>query len=107
MDGGDLGLTGGIIGTVLGCAGGAIGTYFSIKNTDGPRERAFMIKASVICWIALLLFGALMFTLPSPYRFYLWIPYPILLIWGIKTSNRAQQRIKEEESQNQDAQSSQ
>ena len=30
--------------------GGVVGTYFSIKNTNGPRERAFMIRASATCW---------------------------------------------------------
>ena len=36
------GLIGGIAGGVIGIAGGLVGTYFSIKNTRGPRERAFV-----------------------------------------------------------------
>jgi len=32
--------------------GAAIGTYFSIKNTSGPRERAFMIASPFFTWIA-------------------------------------------------------
>ena len=93
------GTIGGIIGGLGGLAGGIIGTYFSIKNTSGPRERAFMIKASVIGWIAILVFLGIMFTLPNPYRYFLWIPYGILLPLGIVTGNRKQQRIREEESQ--------
>lgn len=102
MDGGDIGLTGGIIGTALGYAGWSLGTYFSIKNTNSPRERAFMIKVCVICWVALFSHSALFFTLPSPYRHYLWVPYIILLLWGVQTCNRTQKRIKEEESQDHD-----
>ena len=57
----NTGLVGGIAGGVIGLLGGIIGTYCSIKNTKSPRERAFMVKASVLCWIAILLFLSLMF----------------------------------------------
>lgn len=92
------GTIGAIIGGLCGLAGGIIGTYFSIKNTNSPRERAFMIKASVIGWIAIFVFVGLMFALPNPYRYYLWIPYGILLPLAIVTGNREQQRIRQEES---------
>ena len=94
------GAIGGIIGGVGGFAGGIIGTYCSIKNTNGPRERAFMIKACVIGWIAILVFLGLMSSLPNTYRYFLWIPYGILLPLGIVTGNRKQQKIRQEESQN-------
>lgn len=42
----------GIIGCAIGVASGTVGTYFSIKNTNGPRERAFLIKLSAIGWTA-------------------------------------------------------
>ena len=92
------GVIGGIIGGVLGIVGGLLGTYCSIKNTDSVRERAFMIKASVIGWIGILIFLGLMFALPNPYRFFLWIPYGILLPLAIITGNRKQQKIRQEES---------
>lgn len=92
---------GGILGGVLGLAGGLVGTYFSIKNTDGPLERSFMIKASIYFWVGILLFLALLFALPNPYRWLLWIPYGILLPLGIIYGNRKQQAIKREESQDQ------
>ena len=47
MNPGFIGLIGGIVGGIIGVAGGLLGTYFSIKNTNGPRERAFVIKASM------------------------------------------------------------
>ena len=94
------GLIGGLVGGVMGTVGGLVGTYFSIKNTDGPRERAFMIKASAVCWVGILIFLALLFNLPDPYKSFVWIPYSILLPLGIIYSNKAQQRIRREESQN-------
>jgi uncharacterized membrane protein YfcA len=100
----NAGWIGAIVGVVIGIIGGIIGTYFSIKNTNGPRERAFMVKASVVVWVAGILFLGLMFALPNPYRYFLWIPFAILLPLGIFFGNRTQQRIRKEESQNQGAQ---
>ena len=94
------GTIGGIIGGLGGLAGGIIGTYFSIKNTNGPREQAFMIKASVVGWIAILVFLGLIFSMPEPYRYFLWIPYGILLPLAIVTGNKKLQKIRQEESQN-------
>jgi Ca2+/Na+ antiporter len=91
------GLIGGILGSVIGIAGGLFGTYCSIKNTNGPRERAFMIKGAVICWVAMLVFLALQLVLPNLYRWLMWIPYALLLPLGIFYANRTQQRIRKEE----------
>ena len=96
-----LGLIGGILGTLLGIAGGAIGTYFSVKNTDGPRERAFMIKISVVVWLAVTLFLAVLFVTPAPFRSLVWIPYSLLLPWGIYTGNKRQNEIRLLEQQEQ------
>lgn len=96
----NAGLMGGMIGGLIGLIGGIIGTYFSIKNTKGPRERAFMVKTSVVCWIAILVFLVLLLVLPNPYRWLLWIPYGILWPLGIIHWNKTQQRIRQEESRN-------
>jgi len=95
----NAGLIGGIAGCAIGVIGGLVGTYASIRNTSGPRERAFTVKASIIGWIAAAVFLALLLLLPSPWRLLLWIPYAILLPLGITAWNRTQRRIREEESQ--------
>ena len=98
MTSGELGgLIGGVVGGLLGLAGGIIGTYFSIKNTKGPRERAFMVKSAVVCWVAILVFLTLLLALPNPYRWFMWIPYGILLPLGIIYGNRRQQAIRQQE----------
>ena len=94
------GLIGGIIGGVAGIIGGVIGTYCSIKNTNGPKERNFIIKASLICWVMVSAFMVLLFVLPAPYKWMIWIPYCPLLVWGINASNRIQRKIREEEAKN-------
>ena len=87
-------LIGGVVGGVIGILGGIVGTYFSIKNTTGIKERAFMIKCCIVCWIAIGLFLGLMFALPVPFRHFLWIPYAVLLPLGITAVNRKQSKIK-------------
>jgi hypothetical protein len=93
-----IGLLGGIVGSAIGVLGGAVGTYFSIRNTRGPRERAFVIKASVLCWVLVSAFVAALLLLPSPQRYFLWLPYGILLPVGIRAWNRIQSKIRKEES---------
>ncbi|MGH9870951.1 MAG: hypothetical protein ACRD9S_00520 [Pyrinomonadaceae bacterium] len=93
----DLGKLGGIIGGAIGFAGGAVGTYASIKNTGGPRERRFMVRVSVVAWVAITLFVGLLFLLPNPYRWFLWIAYGLALPLAIVTLNRKQQAIRSAE----------
>ena len=95
------GWIGGIAGCVIGIAGGIIGTYFSIKNTNGPRERSFTIKAAIIWWMGGITFLVLLFALPNPYRWFVWIPYGVLFPLGITFGNQRQQAIRQEESQSQ------
>ena len=37
-------------GGVIRPAGGDVGEYFSIQNTDRPRECSLMIKSAVVFW---------------------------------------------------------
>lgn len=94
----DPGLLGGILGTSLGLLGGVIGTYFSITRTNGPRERAFMVRVSIWTWIGVTAFIAALLLLPNPWRFLMWIPYGIALPLGIRWSNARQMQIRAEES---------
>jgi hypothetical protein len=92
-----IGLFGAIAGCVIGMIGGAVGTYLSVKRTNGPRERAFMLKWSFYLWLFVMVFLALLLVLPPPYRLLLWIPYIALLPFSIIRINRGQARIRAEE----------
>ncbi len=98
MDGATLGLIGGIGGALIGLIGGAIGTYASIRNAQGPRERSFLISVAVTVWLALGAFVASVFLIPAPYRFFLWLPWIGLLVWGVRVWNQRQAQIRAEES---------
>jgi hypothetical protein len=93
----DAGTMGGIAGTVLGVIGGAVGTYFSVTRTNGPRERAFVVKAAIVTWLLVIAFLLGLILLPRPYNFLLWIPYGIGIGLGIRWWNRHQFRIRTEE----------
>jgi Ca2+/Na+ antiporter len=89
-----IGLIGGIAGGIIGIVGGLIGTYFSIKKTNGPKERLFMIKISIIVWILVTVFLCLLLFLPAPYKWFMWIPYGIIMPLGIRYINKNQEKIK-------------
>lgn len=93
------GLVGGIAGSLIGVAGGLIGSYFSIKNTNGPRERAFAVRSAIVGWIGVTVFLTVMFFLPHS-RLWLWILYGILLPLGIRYGNKKQMTIRQEEQTN-------
>src|SRR5437773_8426296 len=97
MDGASVGWLGGTVGGILGLAGGAVGTYASIKNTGGPRERQFMARVAIAAWVGITLFLVLLFVLPNPYRWLIWIPYGVALPLAILTLNRKQQAIRSDE----------
>src|SRR5436305_5615293 len=87
-----------ILGSAIGVAGGALGTYFSVRNTKGPRERSFMVRVALACWLLVLAFAAGIVLLPGWYKHLLAVPYVIVLLVGIRWCNRAQARIRKEES---------
>jgi len=92
-----LGLIGGIFGGLMGILGGVVGTYFSIKSTKGPRERAFMVRASIYAWMGIIGFLLGLLLLPSPYRFGLIPLFLVVQIGGIRYLNGRIAVIQEEE----------
>ncbi|MBW8040370.1 MAG: sigma-70 family RNA polymerase sigma factor [Planctomycetes bacterium] len=97
------GLSGAVLGPLLGLLGGIFGTWMSIKNTQSARERRFMVIMGIACWIALILFIAVPLVLsltgvipklaywPSFGLFF------VLLAPSIVWSNARQRRIQKEE----------
>jgi len=99
MDDQTMGIIGGSIGAVVGVIGGIIGTYFSIKNTNGPKERQLVIRFSAILWGAMIPVGVLAYLLPTNYKFLAFMPIWVALPFLIRYWNKKQQeaRLKESE----------
>jgi uncharacterized membrane protein YfcA len=88
---------GGIIGSALGILGGVIGTYFSIRSTNSPRERRFVIRAAILVWLALGLMVVTAFYRPA-LREWAWVPVGVMVVVGVPFCNRRQETIRLEES---------
>lgn len=93
----DAGLIGGVAGALIGVAGGIVGTWAGIHNTRGPRERAFMVRASLWCWLLGVLFLAGLLLLPKPWGVLMWVPYAVVLPLGIRYANRRQADLRAED----------
>ena len=61
----------GIIGGIIGILGGILGTALAIVSTQGPKERAFVVKAAAIVWLVVSLYVGFLWITPHPYRWLL------------------------------------
>jgi len=98
MDQQTLILVGAFGGAAMGVVGGLVGTYFSIRNTNGPRERGFVVRVAVLSWLAITAFLAALWSIPKPYDLLLWLPYMAALPFAVRAWNRRQEQIRREES---------
>jgi hypothetical protein len=64
----DAGMAGGLAGGVVGVMGVLIDSYFSIRNTTRPRERALMSRLAALVWLWLGGLVAWMFLMPRPWN---------------------------------------
>lgn len=85
----------GLVGGIIGCLGGAIGTYFSIRNTKTAAERRFMVRASVWIWLGVTLYLVILFQVPPAWRWVIYIPYAILVPIAALYINRRQSALRE------------
>ena len=54
---------------------GFVGTFHSVKNTKGPRERAFATQSNLVAWVAIALFFSTIYFLPDPYNILIVVGY--------------------------------
>jgi hypothetical protein len=62
----NLAITVGIIGSLTGLAAGLAGTYLAVASSVGPREKTFMVRGALVCWVGVGLLVAARFLLPGP-----------------------------------------
>jgi hypothetical protein len=83
-------------GAAIGVAGGLLGTSVSIRRTPGPRERARMARAALVCWLLVIAFVLGLYFIPSWHKHLLWAPYAVLLVLWIRWCRRSQVRTIQE-----------
>ena len=85
-------------GSVIGVLGGVVGTWCSIRNTGGPRERAFMIRVAVLCWLAVTALLAALWFIPVRHEVLLCLPEIAVLHVALHVGNRKLNQLRKEES---------
>lgn len=93
----DAVMAGVILGVAAGAIGGIVGTAASIRNTNSPRERAFVIRCAAVMWIAVILLLVGMEWLPRPMGTLLLVGMFLVLFPAITRLNAVQQRIRRED----------
>ena len=93
----NMGPIGIIIIGIIGLLGGIFGSYFSIKRTNSPKEKSFIIKIVIAGWLGIIIFLALLTLIPAPYRMFLFVPFSIIMSIAIIKGNKIQAKIRKEE----------
>lgn len=97
------GLSGAILGPIIGLLGGVLGAWCSIRNTNSPRERRFMIQATILLWVLLAVLVGVPLTLvlagliPKWVCWVCWAVFFAGLLPLILWTNRRQRRIQIED----------
>lgn len=86
-----------IAGSLIGLAGGVVGTWMSIRNAKGPKSRAFIVRMSAGMWLLIALLFGLLMSIPRPYSLLIWPIYGICLGYGIRWGNRRLAEIEKAE----------
>ena len=87
-----------IVCAAIGVAVGAVGTCIGIKQTQGPRERAFVIRETVFWWAAAIAYLFCLWLMPKPYIVYLSFFSFMAIYAAVRSSKKRQARIRSEES---------
>jgi RNA polymerase sigma factor (sigma-70 family) len=98
-----------LIGPIIGLFSGLFGTWMSVKNTDSPGERRFMLRYALIVWVMVCLFLAALWLANGFLRKHLDPPtfivvesamvliYAGLLVPVVLWGNRRQRAIRREQ----------
>jgi len=82
------GLTGSILGVVVGLVGAAVGAFVTIKRATSPRGRADWIWCTVVIFLLVASFAIAFAFTPGWYRFLWFLPYGIGLALLVRCGNR-------------------
>ena len=98
----DSGTTGALIGSTIGIIGGLVGTVCAIANTKTVEERSFVMKCTLILWIVVMAFICGLVFVPKLYTHYLWMPWALVMSFGIRWMNRRSHELRAKDVTKQD-----
>src|SRR5206468_10031051 len=88
---------GGILGVLFGFGGAFLGTYIPYRLAKTQRQKSFILKSAALLLSFILLFQVGLALTPTPWNYFLWIPYVIFLVGFIARMNWRMQSIYEQE----------
>ena len=77
--------------------GGVLGTILALKHTRGPLERAFVIRACVVCWMGGILSVAGLVFIPAPWKFGIAILYLVKIATSFLRWRRRRLELRAED----------
>ncbi len=97
------------VGPIVGLLGGAFGTWASIRSTEHPRERRFVVRMAVQVWVFVIASMALLFGLIAAQQRYhwsgrtgvvaqagFWLVYGALLVTFVVVRSHQHARLRKE-----------
>ncbi len=87
-----LGLIGAVVGSIVGVAGGLLGTWMSIRNLSRGEQMSFMARMAVVGWMGAVGFCVALLLIPTPWNVCLWLVYVPGLFIFIRHVNRGSVR---------------
>lgn len=90
-----------LVGLIFGLMAMLLGIYSGLKHVQEVRERKIVIRTTIAWGCATAIFSILLYSLPNPYRFLVWIPYLSTMVLIFGAAKLALKRIRLEEAQSQ------
>ena len=87
-----------LIGICALIFGVVVGFTSSIKKANSPRERAFVIKGQIVCWLLALIFMLGIFLVPPSYKLFVGMVYVVGMMSAALFLKIKRARIRSEES---------
>lgn len=91
-----------LVGLIFGLTATLLGLYHTFKYAQKGRERKIVILTTLVSGCTTALFLILLYSLPNPYRFLVWIPYLSAMTLIIVVGKRVLKKIRLEEAQRQE-----
>jgi hypothetical protein len=90
------GLLCGIIGSLIGLAGGVCGAWASARRVSSAKERRYVIWSSIAFLVGISLYLTAMFVVPHRYHPFLQVAYAVALPFAVLGTIRGHARIAAE-----------
>ena len=83
---------------------GLLASFHNVRNSKGPKEKAYVLRVCVIFWVLILSLLALVYYLPAPYRYIATFAYFVACPVFVYKTSKTHQLIRIIEEREREAQ---